>query len=166
MRIHTRSVVVFLVAVVVSATVLRICLVPRKLALTRSELTLGRMPLPIQPTAGTLECTGGHVVNTSQYFLDHLPCNIPEIVLPPVKATPAEMLELTRRPQVVFQIAANGQVSNSSISRTSGSKTLDEKSLKQVMASRYRRHNCGVCRVSTTINVDFQGPVWIPESTQ
>ena len=147
--------------------------IPRKLALTQSDLTLGGLPLPpSQPTTATLKCTRGFVATltdiTGDWFIaqDHPPCGVGGIFLLPVKATAAEMVDLNRRPQVVFQVTANGQVGNASVSLSSGSKTFDERSLEQVIAHPYGRHNCGVCRVSTVVDVDFQGPVWMRESTQ
>ena len=161
-----------LILAVAGATTLR-SIVPREQALTQNELALGGLPLPpSQETAATLECTRGLVTTLSNisgdWFViqDHPPCTVGGIVLLPVKATASEMAALVRRPQVVFVVAANGQVSNASVSRTSGSKTLDERALEQVIAHRYRQHNCGVCKVSTEVNVDFQGPAWMLGSAQ
>ncbi len=172
MRRQTRWVVFFLVAAVVCATALR-CLVPRQLTLIQSDLTLSGLPLPpAQPTTANLECTRGLAVKVQEssgnWILtqDHPPCTVAGDLLLPVKATPAEMAALNRRPHVVFQVAANGQISNASVSSSSGSETLDEKTLKLVLAHRYPRHNCGVCTVSTEVDVDFQGPVWIRNPAQ
>ena len=41
--------------------------------------------------------------------------------------------------------------------------TLDEKALRQVSSYRYARHNCGVCKISMAVSIDFQGPVWMRE---
>jgi hypothetical protein len=172
MRRRTRWVVSVLVAATVGAVALR-CLVPPKLALTQSDLTLRSLPLvPSQPTTATLECTRGLVGAVPEiggdWFLtrDHPPCTVGGDLLGPIKATAAEMAVLKHRPRVVFHVTANGQISNASVSRTSGSETLDERSLTLVLAHRYKRHNCGVCRVSTEVDVDFQGPVWIRDSVR
>ena len=161
-----------IIAVVVGAASFRY-VVPRKLSLTESELTSDSLPShPAQPTTATVECSGGLAATLSDISgdwsvtQDHPPCTVFGIVLPPVKATAAEMAALKRRPQVAFQVAANGRVSSASLSRSSGSKTLDERALKQAISRRYQRHNCGVCKVSTVVDADFQGPVWMRESAQ
>lgn len=167
MKKQTSQKLAFLVTALVGLIVIVVCLVPQEMVLTRSELRLNSRPLPpIQPTEATIECTH-MVVNAGRYFSkEHIPCNAPRIVLPPVKATPVEMAALNCRTQVVFRVAPNGQFSNASVSRTSGSKTLDERVLKLVGASPYRPHNCGVCRITAVVGIDFQGPVWMPECAQ
>jgi hypothetical protein len=169
---RTRWVVSVLVAATMGAVALR-CLVPSILVLTQSDLTLRGLSLvPSQPTTATLECTRGLVVAVPEisgdwfFTRDHPPCTVGGDLLGPIKATAAEMTVLKRRPQVVFHVTANGQISNVSVSHTSGSETLDERSLTLVLAHRYKRHNCGVCRVSTEVDVDFQGPVWIRDSVR
>jgi hypothetical protein len=164
----------WLVSVIVAAVVGTATfpyVIPRKLALTLSELKLGSPPLPpAQPTTATVECSRGLAVTLSDISRDwsvtqdHPPCTVLGTVLLPVKATAAEMADLKSRPQVAFQVAANGQVSGVSLTRSSGSKTLDERSLKQGVAHSYQRHNCGVCKVSTVVDVDFHGPVWMRDS--
>jgi len=172
MRRQTVWAASLLIASVVGAVTFRF-LVPQERALTESELALGGPPLPpSQSTTATLECTRGLVATLADtgrdWFLvqDHPPCTFGGIVLLPIQATAREMLDLNRRPQVVFQVGADGRVRNALVSRTSGSRTLDEKTPKRVVAQRYRRHNCGVCKVSSEVDVDFQGPVWIREPAQ
>ena len=97
---------------------------------------------------------------------DHPPCTFVGYSPPPVKATAAELLKLKRRPRLLFQVAANGNVRNATILQTSGSRTFNEKSLTQITAHRCQRHHCGVCTISTVVSVEFQGPVWIPESAR
>jgi hypothetical protein len=162
---------VLLAAAVSAATLHR--LVPPLAALTHAELTRGKLPRPpSQPSVATIECTRSLHVTVSDISRDwsltqdHPPCTIGGFVVLPVEATAAEMSDLSRRPRVFFQVAASGRVSNAVVSRTSGSKSLDERSLKQLIARNYQRHTCGVCQVSTAVDVDFHGPVWIPESVQ
>jgi hypothetical protein len=158
--------VVIIVAVVGAATLP--CIVPRKLALTQSELKLGSLPLPpAQPTQATVECSDGLTVTVSDIsrdwsvVQDHPPCTVLGLVPLPVKATAAEMVDLKCRPQLTFRVAANGKLSRVSLLRSSGSKTLDERSLRESVAKNYPRHNCGVCKFSTVVDVDFNGPVWM-----
>jgi hypothetical protein len=171
MRRQTRWIVSVLVTAALATVSFRY-LPPRQPTLTQFDLALGRLQPPAQPTTATLECTRGLAVTVPEisgdWFLtqDHPPCSVGGDFLPPVKATAAEMAVLNHRPHVVFRVAANGQISNASLSFSSGSTTLDERSLKLVMAQRYKRHNCGRCRISTEVDVDFQGPVWIRSSSQ
>jgi hypothetical protein len=147
-------------------------LLPRNLALTPSELTLGSPAPPSQPTQEILSCTSGSAVTfsggTGEWSLrrDHPPCTFVGYSPPPVTATAAELLKLKRRPRLLFQVAANGDVRNATILQTSGSRTFDEKSLTQIRARRYQQHHCGVCTISTVVSAEFQGPVWIPESAK
>lgn len=164
MKTRTRWIVSFLVAAVGGMIAVGASVLLQQSALTQTQPTAGSLPLPpMQPTEVTLECTR-LVVKGERYFSrDHIPCNAPRIVFPPVKATAAEMMELNRRPSVVFEVAPSGQVSSASVSRSSGSKTVDEKSLKLITASPHQNHNCGACKVTAVIGVDFQGPVWMRE---
>ena len=150
--------------IVAAIGIIELGVVVRESVLTQTELKLGYLPVPpIQPTDATLECTR-LVVKGGQYFSrDHIPCNAPRIVFPPVKATSGEMMKVNCRPQIVFQVTSSGEVSDASVSRSSGSKTLDEKSLRLITESPLERHNCGECTVTAVIGVDFQGPVWMPE---
>jgi TonB family protein len=172
MRRQTTLAISVLAAAVVGAATLR-TLAPRKLALTPSDLMLGELPQPPpQPTMATFECSrglAGTLTDISGDWVliqDHPPCTLAGDFLLPVKATAAEMVALNRRPQISFQVAANGRVRNASVSRTSGSKTLDDRLLKEVTAHRYKGNNCGVCRVTTVVDVDFQGPVWMREAAR
>lgn len=148
-------------------------LLPWKMALTRSQLTLGGPPPPpAQPTTETLSCTNGSSAMFEggpgkwSFAQDHPPCTFVGCSPPAVKAMASEILMLKHRPRFLFQVAANGGVRNASILQTSGSKTLDEKSLTQIKALVYQRHNCGVCTISTVVSVEFEGPVWVPESAK
>jgi TonB family protein len=140
------------------------------LRLTPSELNVGRLPhVPTPLSTVTADCSLGLAVNLESasgkwsVIQDHPPCAVSGIALQAVKATPTEMKKLTCRPLVSFQVSGNGVVSNAKLLRSSGSATLDERALRQVIAYRDSRHNCGVCKMSVSINVDFQGPVWMRE---
>jgi hypothetical protein len=136
------------------------------------QFTLSRPPLPpLQPITIELKCTRGLVLRMSEIggdwslTSDHPPCTVGENLLPPVEATVAEFVSLERRPFIMFRVAAKGSISDAMMLRSSGSRTLDEKSLKLALAHRFPRHNCGLCKVSTDVDVNFQGPVWVREST-
>jgi TonB family protein len=126
----------------------------------------------MQANTSTLECAAGIEVNLDNangewsVTQDHPPCTVNCIVLQPVNATATEMARLKCRPVVSFQVAASGQVSDAKLLRSSGSTSLDEKALQQVVAHRYPRHNCCKCKVSLAVDVDFQGPVWMREPTR
>jgi TonB family protein len=160
-------VVVLVAAIACALVILRFA----PLKLTPSELNVGNLPrIPMQESAATVECTRGLVVNLESangewsVIQDHPPCTVSGIFLQAVKATATEMKELNCRPLVSFQVAPSGLVSDAKLVRSSGSTTLDERALRQVIAYRYPRHNCGVCKMSISMNVDFQGPVWMRES--
>ena len=74
------------------------------------------------------------------------------------------MTKLNYRPLVSFDVSSSGIVSKVKLIRSSGSSTLDEKALRQISSYRYPRHNCGACKMSMTVGVDFQGPVWMRET--
>jgi Gram-negative bacterial TonB protein C-terminal len=93
-------------------------------------------------------------------------CAFSGIMLSPIEATAAEMGRLTHRPQVSFQVAADGSVKTLSLTRSSGASTLDQRAVKQVLAQRYPHHNCGTCYVSTLIDIEFDGPVWVKDNLQ
>jgi TonB family protein len=158
---------VALVAVVACALfILRLS--PSKL--TFSELNVGNLPrVPMQASAATVECTRGLVVNLESangewsVIQDHPPCTVIGIFLLVVKATADEMRKLNCRPLVSFEVAPSGLVSDVKLVRSSGSTTLDEKAVRQIIAYRYPRHNCGMCKMSISMNVDFRGPVWMRE---
>ena len=172
MRAHGRWAMLAMATVVLSVTTAVLRLLPPNLQLTQSELAFSGPVPPSQPTEETLSCTCGSVVTFSggpgEWSLvhDHPPCTFVGYGPPPVKATAAELLILKRRPRFMFQVAANGDVRNTTILQTSGSSTFDEKSLAQITAHRYQRHHCGVCTISAVVSVEFQGPVWIPESAE
>jgi len=110
--------------------------------------------------AAHLESAGGEW----SMIKDHPPCAVSGFALQAVKAAASEMNELVCRPLISFQVAPNGLVSNAKVLRSSGSTTLDERALRQIVAYRGSRHNCGVCKMSISVNVDFQGPVWMREA--
>jgi TonB family protein len=146
---------VVLLAAVACAVVIR-SLAP--LQLTPSEANVGSPPLVPMPEHATGECAVGLAAN-----LENPPCAVSGISLQAVKATATEMQNVICRPLVSFQVAPSGLVSNAKLLRSSGSTTLDERALRQVIAYRDPRQNCGVCKWSISMNVDFQGPVWMRE---
>ncbi len=79
-----------------------------------------------------------------------------------VRPTPTEMRELIHRPRVTFTVDGLGNVTDAKILRSSGSLSLDQRTIGDL---RHRRRSpirgCGRCTVSATFNVDFNGPVWI-----
>jgi TonB family protein len=137
-----------------------------------------------QPTTAILRCTstraeripyiggewGARTVG-SEYRREGRPhfregCAFGGIMLSPIEATAAEMRRLTHRPQVSFQVAADGSVKNPSLTRSSGASTLDQRAVQQVLKQRYPHHNCGTCYVSTLIDIEFDGPVWVKDNLQ
>lgn len=159
--------VVLLVATVVCTVVIHRFTI---LHLTSSELKVSNLlRVPIQESAITIECTRGFSLRLENangewsVIQDHPPCAVSGIALQPVKATATEMVRLKFRPLFSFQVAATGMISNVKLLRSSGSTTLDERAIRQVFAHRSPSHNCGVCKMSTSVNVDFQGPVWMRE---
>jgi TonB family protein len=166
MRSHGLWVVVLVAAVACAAVIRHFAL----LRLTPSELSVGsppRVPTPLSMV--TAECSLGLAVNLESangkwsVIQDHPPCAVSGIALQAVKATAAEMKNLTCRPLVSFEVAPSGLVSNAKLLRSSGSTTLDERALRKLVAYRDSRHNCGVCKMSISVNVDFEGPVWVRE---
>lgn len=159
--------VAVLVAVLACAAVIRH---PALHQLTPSELSVGSPPrVPTPLSAVTAECSLGLAADLESangewsVVQDHPPCAFSGIALQSVKATASEMKNLTCRPVVSFQVDPSGLVSNAKLLRSSGSTTLDERALQQVVAYRDSRHNCGLCKMSISVNVDFQGPVWMRE---
>lgn len=143
------------------------------LQLTPTQLRLGTLPhAPVQMNRGTIRCTLGMDVELSnangewRVIQDHPPCDISGIALESVEATPTEMAQLNCRPVVSFQVSASGIVSKVELLRSSGSSTLDEKALRLVSSHRYPRQNCGVCKMSMSVGVGFEGPVWTREPVQ
>jgi TonB family protein len=135
--------------------------------LTPSELKIGSSPpLPLQEGPAIIECSDGLEVDLGNangdwsVIQDHPPCAVFGIFQPAVKVTADEMAKLSCRPLVSFEVATSGLIRNVKLLRSSGSTTLDERALQQVISYRYPRHNCGICKMSVPINVDFHGPVW------
>jgi TonB family protein len=135
--------------------------------LTPSELKIGNAPpLPQQEGPATIECSHGLDIDLRNangdwsVIQDHPPCTVRGIFLSTVKATADEMEKLSCRPLFSFQVATTGLTRNVKLLRSSGSTTLDERALQQVIGYRYPPHNCGICKMSVPINVDFHGPVW------
>jgi hypothetical protein len=95
---------------------------------------------------------------------DHPPCDVSGSALPAVKATAIEMARVYRRPLVAFRVLPSGLIRDISLLYSSGSASLDRRALAQLARIRYPRHNCCSCRVSTAIDVDFEGPVWVRDS--
>jgi TonB family protein len=142
------------------------------LQLTPTQLRIASLPhAPVQMNRVTIRCTLGLDVELSnangqwRAIQDHPPCDVSGIVLQSVEATPAEMTNLNYRPLASFEVSASGIVSKVKLLRSSGSSTLDEKALRQVRSYHYPRHDCGACKMSMAIGVDFQGPVWMREPT-
>ncbi len=136
-----------------------------------SHLKVGNLPrIPMQPSAALIHCSGGldftldNANGDWSVVQDHPPCAVSGFALPAVKATAIEMAKVYRRPLVVFRVAPSGMIRDISLLSSSGSTTLDRRALTQLAGSRYPRHNCCSCRVSTAIDVDFEGPVWMRDS--
>jgi TonB family protein len=156
-----------LVALVASALLVRRFSI---LQLTPAQLRIASLPhAPVQMAPATIRCTGGLAVELSnangqwRVIQDHPPCDVSGMILQSVEATPAEMTKLNCRPLVSFEVSASGIVSKVKLLRSSGSSSLDEKALHKVNSSRYPRHNCGACKMSIAVSIDFQGPVWMLE---
>lgn len=141
--------------------------------LTSSDLRARPHPPrpPSQPTSAILACTytykseliseigGDWGVRTSDGG-----CSFSGVLLSPVVATHAEILLVHRRPRISFQVAPNGRISNVTLTRGSGSSTLDHRAVSQAQGQRYGRHDCGICKVSTVIDIEYNGPVWIRDT--
>jgi hypothetical protein len=168
MRRHSLWAGLFIALVAAALLVRRFSL----LQLTPTQLRIATLPhAPVQMNRATICCTLGLAVELSnangqwRVIQDHPPCDVSGIVLQSMEATPAEMTKLNYRPLVSFDVSSSGIVSKVILIRSSGSSTLDEKALRQVNSYRYPRHNCGACRMSMAVGVDFQGPVWMREPT-
>jgi TonB family protein len=64
-----------------------------------------------------------------------------------VQSTKPEIAESIRRPEVSFVLTDGGLVRDAFISRSSGSKSLDQKVLAIVVKRKYEATRCGSCRV-------------------
>ena len=140
------------------------------LQLTPAQLHITGLPhAPVQMNRARIRCTLGLDAELSsgngewRVIQDHPPCDVSGIALQAVWATAVEMAKLNCRPFVSFEVSANGIINKVKLLRSSGSSTLDEKALRQVSSYRYARHNCGVCKISMAVSIDFQGPVWMRE---
>jgi hypothetical protein len=87
--------------------------------LTPSELKIGNAPpLPQQEGPATIDCSGGLDIDLGNangdwsVIEDHPPCTVRGVLLPAVKATADEMVKLSCRPLLSFQIAASGLAKN------------------------------------------------------
>jgi hypothetical protein len=143
--------------------------IPRRLP--PPHLTVANLPrVPMQPSSGFIRCSGGldfKLDNASgdwSVVQDHPPCDVSGSALPAVKATAIEMARVYRRPLVAFRVLPSGLIRDISLLYSSGSASLDRRALAQLARIRYPRHNCCSCRVSTAIDVDFEGPVWVRDS--
>ena len=140
------------------------------LQLTPTQLRIAGLPqAPVQMSRATIRCTFGMGVEVSnangewRVIQDHPPCDVSGIALESVEATSTEMTQLNCRPVVSFEVSASGVVNKVELLRSSGSSTLDQKALRLVGSSHYPRHNCGSCKMSTAVGIDFHGPVWTRE---
>jgi hypothetical protein len=143
--------------------------IPRRLP--PPHLTVANLPrVPMQPSSGFIRCSGGldfKLDNASgdwSVVQDHPPCDVSGSALHAVKATAIEMARVYRRPLVAFRVLPSGLIRDISLLYSSGSASLDRRALAQLARIRYPRHNCCSCRVSTAIDVDFEGPVWVRDS--
>lgn len=123
--------------------------------------------VPSQPIASTLNCTSTYKSELFPYISGEWSitaseggCTFTSGGPFSVKATAAEMRLLTYRPQISYQVRADGRLTHPSLVRSSGSATLDQRAIQEALKQRYR-HNCGSCYVTTLVDVEFQGPVWI-----
>jgi|SRR5208337_3078509 len=64
-----------------------------------------------------------------------------------IQSTKNEIAESIRRPEISFVLTDAGQVRDAFISRSSGSKSLDQKVLSVVVSRKYEATRCGSCRV-------------------
>ena len=125
--------------------------------------------VPAQPVNVTLTCNRMPRTTMKQMSGDWVlsvsdgGCTFPSEGPVSITATPNEMLNLNHRPQIALKIAPSGEVLNVSLIRTSGSTTLDQKAINEMRLHRYERNNCGTCRITTALNVEFDGPVWVRE---
>jgi TonB family protein len=168
-RITTPLILLVLVLLVVFAlSILCTAFFPNPI-LREADLRLNQAPLPpAQPIQARFACSRGLIVEaeiTGDWYLtrDHPPCTVGFDFTDELKATPAEMRVLRRRPQVAFKVAEAGTVASANIAASSGSRTLDDRAVKLIQAHTFPKHNCGVCRVSTQVNLTFAGPFWINE---
>jgi len=77
-----------------------------------------------------------------------------------VQSTKSEIAESRRRPEVSFVLTNAGLVRDAIISRTSGSKSLDQKVLAMIGSRKYEPTRCGTCRVfvSPPVNLKKEMP--------
>lgn len=128
--------------------------------------------VPLQPTASTLNCTSTYKSERFPYIAGEWSitaseggCAFTSGALSSVKATVDEVGVLTHRPQISYKVGPDGTLTHPCLVRSSGSATLDQRAIQQALKQRYR-HNCGTCYVSTLVDVDFHGPVWIRDDLQ
>ncbi len=73
-----------------------------------------------------------------------------------IQSTRAEIMDASRRPEIAFVLAEEGQVRFAVITRSSGSKSLDLKVLSLVADRHYKATPCGACRVFAAPPVDLK----------
>jgi len=138
--------------------------------LTPTQLRTARLPhAPAQMNRATIRCTLGMDVEVSnangewRVIQDHPPCDVSGMTLQSVEATPHEMTQLNCRPEVSFEVSDSGTVSKVVLLRSSGSSSVDERAQRLISSYRYPKHNCGACKMSMAVGIDFQGPVGMRE---
>jgi hypothetical protein len=77
-----------------------------------------------------------------------------------VQSTKSEVAESNRRPEIGFVLTEAGPVRNAFITRSSGSRSLDQKVLGIVSGRKYTATNCGSCSVfvAPPVNLKKQTP--------
>lgn len=73
-----------------------------------------------------------------------------------VSSTAKEVMDSSRRPQLSFVLTGSGDVRDTMLIQTSGSKTLDQRLLRLVSERRYKPSGCGTCRVAVTVPIDMK----------
>jgi hypothetical protein len=64
-----------------------------------------------------------------------------------VQSTKSQIAETSRRPEISFVLTGAGLARDAFISRSSGSKSLDQKVLAMIKSRKYKATRCGSCRV-------------------
>jgi len=162
MRRATTAVLTVVVLLCEAAVLFRSFLFPESIPNSVLIHTLN-MPPPDPPMTLMISCERGSRSGWTSYGGVDIPegaifvkCKLDEPFTYQVSSTEKEVAETRRRPEVIFLLAASGEVREAFLTRSSGSSSLDAKAMDLVTKTRYRATLCGVCRVVTSVPVDMK----------
>lgn len=93
-------------------------------------------------------------------FVDLQPCYTGNEYLYLVHAAAGEMNTVVKRPKVSLRIDDSGTVCDLRLIRSSGNASLDDRALHVILGSKHNKNYCQRCSIATTVNVEWDGPVW------